>query len=123
MDTKAVADDLVSLWKRGEWMESGERYWAEDVVSVEAGGPPGVDPVSRGKEAARAKSQWWADNHEVHSSEVAGGPWINGEQFVVRFVMDVTAKATGQRMHLDETALYTLRDGRIAEERFFYGGM
>ena len=93
------------------------------MVSIEAGGPPGMDPTSRGKAAVRGKGEWWRDNHETHSSEVAGGPWFNGDQFVVRFVMDVTAKASGQRMHLDETALYTIKDGKIAEERFFYGGM
>ena len=33
----------------------------DDVVSVEAGGPPGMDPVSRGKAAAAAKGEWWSN--------------------------------------------------------------
>ena len=120
MNTKAVADDLVAMWTRGEWEESGEKYWADDVVSVEAMGPPGADRTSRGKDAARAKGEWWQSNHEVHSSQVAGGPWMNGDQFVVQFKMDVTSKIMGgQRIQLDETALYTIRDGKIVEERFF----
>ena len=53
---------------------------------------------------------------------MAGGPWINGDQFVVRFTMDVTQKQSGQRIAMDEAALYTIKDGKIAEERFFYGG-
>jgi ketosteroid isomerase-like protein len=36
--------------------------------------------------------------------------------------MDMTPKATGQRMTMDEMAVYTLKNGKIAEERFFYGG-
>ncbi len=48
------------------------------------------------------------------------GPWVNGEQFTVRFTMDVTFKETGQRHTMDEIALYTLKNGKIAEERFFY---
>jgi len=36
--------------------------------------------------------------------------------------MDMTPKASGQRMSLDEVGLYTLKDGKIAEERFFHGG-
>ena len=47
---------------------------------------------------------------------------MNGDQFIIRFVMDITARESGQRMKMDETALYTLKDGKIAEERFFYGG-
>jgi ketosteroid isomerase-like protein len=35
--------------------------------------------------------------------------------------MDVTVKETGARMVMDEIALYTIKDGKIAEERFFYG--
>jgi ketosteroid isomerase-like protein len=121
MSTQDIANDLVDLCKQGKFDECGEKYWAEDVVSVEAGGPPGMDPVSRGKDAARAKGEWWAGAHETHHIGVEG-PYVNGDQFVVRFAMDITVRASGQRMKMDETALYTIRDGRIAEERFFYGG-
>jgi ketosteroid isomerase-like protein len=34
--------------------------------------------------------------------------------------MDVTPKATGERTTLDEVGLYTIKDGKIVEERFFY---
>ena len=35
--------------------------------------------------------------------------------------MDVTVKESGQRMQMDEIGLYTVRDGKIAEERFLFG--
>ena len=119
--TAEVAKDLVELCRAGKFGESGEKYWADDVVSVEAGGPAGMDPVSRGKAAARGKGEWWTNAHDIHSVD-AHGPYVNGDQFTVRFVMDVTVKESGQRMQMDEIGLYTLRDGKIAEERFFYGG-
>jgi ketosteroid isomerase-like protein len=121
MTTQEIANDLVALCQQGKFAESGEKYWAADVLSVEAGAPPGGDPASRGIEAARAKGEWWATNHEVHGVEVEG-PYCNGDQFVVHFKMDITPKASGQRMTMDEMAVYTLKDGKIAEERFFYGG-
>jgi ketosteroid isomerase-like protein len=34
--------------------------------------------------------------------------------------MDLTPKATGERITMDEVGLYTIRDGKIVEERFFY---
>lgn len=116
-----IAKDLVALCKEGKFDESGEKYWAEDVISIEAMGPAGTDPVSRGIEAVRAKGAWWANAHEVHSA-TAEGPYVNGDQFIVRFKMDVTIKQSGQRMAMDETGLYTIKNGKIAEERFFYGG-
>ena len=48
------------------------------------------------------------------------GPFVNGNQFILRFSVDLTVKETGARMTMDETGLYTLKDGKIAEERFFY---
>jgi ketosteroid isomerase-like protein len=48
------------------------------------------------------------------------GPFINGDEFAVRFVMDLTFKETGDRRQMDEIAFYRLKDGKIAEERFFY---
>ncbi len=121
MTTKDIAGDLVALCKAGKFADSGEKYWADDVVSIEPGGPPGMDPVSRGKDAARAKGEWWAAAHDTHGVEV-DGPYLNGDQFIVRFTMDITVRESGNRMKMEETALYTIKNGKIAEERFFYGG-
>lgn len=117
MTVQDIANDLVALCKAGDFDLAGEKYWAEDVVSIEA--MPGDMARVEGKDAARAKGEWWAGAHEVHSSAVEG-PYVNGDQFVVRFTMDLTQKASGQRMTMDEVGLYTVRDGRIVEERFFY---
>jgi ketosteroid isomerase-like protein len=38
----------------------------------------------------------------------------------VRYDFDVTAKPSGQRMQMSEMALYTVKDGRIVREQFFY---
>jgi ketosteroid isomerase-like protein len=116
--TQEVAADLVAMCKRGEFDASGEKYWAENVVSRE----PMDGPMAeiRGKDGVRGKGEWWAANHEVHSVEVEG-PYVNGDQFAVRFTMDVTPK-DGQRMQVDEVGLYTVADGKIIEERFFFGG-
>ena len=43
-----IANGLVATGKAGDFHTPGEKYWADDVVSVEAGGPPGMDPASHG---------------------------------------------------------------------------
>ena len=116
MNTQEVAQELVTLCKQGKFAEAGEKYWADDVLSVE---PMGENAESRGKQAARAKGEWWANHHETHGVKVEG-PYVNGDDFTVRFVMDVTNKDDGKRMTMDEIALYHLKNGKIAEERFFY---
>jgi ketosteroid isomerase-like protein len=119
MTTHEIAHDLVALCKAGAFDKAGEKYWADDVLSVEAMG--GDNAELRGKAAVRGKGEWWAGAHEVHSAQVEG-PYVNGDQFVVRFKMDMTVKETGQRQVMDEVGLYTVKDGKIAEERFYYGG-
>ena len=111
-----VANDLVAMWKAGQFDESGEKYWADDVVSLEA--MEGDMARIQGKAGVKAKGEWWSANHEIHDVQVEG-PYVHGDQFVVRFKMDVTPK-DGQRHTMDEIGLYTIRGGKIAEERFFY---
>lgn len=115
--TQDVANDLIAMWKNGQFDESGEKYWADDVISYE--NMPGAEMAEiRGIAGVRAKGEWWGANHEVHST-VIEGPYINGDQFTVRFKMDLTPKG-GERHTMDEIGLYTIRNGKIAEERFFY---
>ncbi len=75
--------------------------------------------VSHGKEALKQKGQWWQENHEVHGGSVEG-PYVNGDQFAVRFKFDITPKATGERVTMDEVGVYTVKNGKITEERFYY---
>ena len=117
MTTREIADDVVAMAKAGDFDGIGAKYWADDVVSIEAMDGPMAQLA--GKAAVEAKNAWWSGAHEVHSAETFG-PFVNGDKFAVRWLMDVTMKENGHRMTIDEVALYTLRDGKIAEERFFY---
>ena len=119
MSVKDVAEGLVRLCREGKHNEASATYHDDDIVSVEAMGPPGMDLASRGKAAVEAKSRWWYDNHEVTDAS-AEGPFINGDQFTVRFTMDIIVKATGATMHMTEVGLYTVKDDKVVEERFFY---
>lgn len=120
MTTTEIAADYAALCKAGKSDEAGEKYWADDVISVEAGGPPGSDLVTRGIEAVRAKGVWWYENHDMHGF-TAEGPYVNGDQFALRYSIDVTFKPTGARMQMVEIALYSVAGGKVIEERFFYG--
>lgn len=118
MDTSEVAKAFAALCKAGKFEEAGERFWAEDVVSLE----PMEGPMARleGRAAVKGKSDWWYKAHEVHSAE-AEGPFVHGDQFALRFALDVTARESGQRMQMTEIGLYTVRDGKVVEEKFLFG--
>ena len=117
MTTREIADAVVALSKAGNLEAIGKTYWADDIVSLEdMEGPMGR---LEGRAAVTAKNDWWNGAHEVHNVETHG-PFVHGNQFAVRWVMDVTQKESGNRITMDEVALYTIKDGKIVEERFFY---
>jgi ketosteroid isomerase-like protein len=117
MSTQEIANAFTILCKNGQFEEAGHRFWSDAVVSLEP--LQGDMAEARGRAAVQAKGVWWYANHEVHGVQVEG-PYVHGNQFVVRFSMDVTPK--GQpRVSMDEVGVYTVQDGRIVEERFFYG--
>jgi ketosteroid isomerase-like protein len=116
MTTNDIAVGLVEFCKNFQLEEAVNAYYSEDIVSTEA--MPGDMQVVRGLAAVRAKTEWWDANNEVHSMKTEG-PWINGDQFIVRFDVDLTDKTSGQRWAGSEMALYSVKDGKIVSETFF----
>ena len=119
MTALEIGKKLVELCQQGKNDEAIKTLYADDVVSVEASGPPGGDPVSRGKAAVLAKGAWWVDNHIIHSGN-SDGPYPHGDRFAVRFTYDITFKPSGQRFTMNEVALYTVQIDKIVHEEFFY---
>ena len=118
MNTKELAKAFTEMCAKGELEAAGKRFWSDDIVSRE---PMSGDMAElKGRKAVEGKTQWWNANHEVHDFKVAG-PYVHGDQFVVRFESDVTPKGE-KRMHFDEVGLYTVRNGKIIEEGFFMSG-
>lgn len=117
MTAAETAKVFTDMLKAGDHEGAGAKFNAPDIVSLEAM----EGPMARceGAAAVKAKGEWWYANHEIHKVETEG-PFVNGDQFAVVFDMDFTQKASGQRMQSKEVAVYTVRDGKIAEEKFYY---
>jgi hypothetical protein len=119
MNTLDIAKKLVELCRQGKNAEARDTLYSEDIVSVEAGAPPGAQRESLGIAAVREKSAWWAANHEIHSANITG-PWPHDDRFIVGFQYEVTNKPSGKRLKLDEVGLYWVRNDKIVREEYFY---
>jgi len=119
MSIKDVADGLVAQCRKGDFLGAVDRFYGDDIVSIEPVGGPDMPAEIRGKEAVRRKGEWWEQNFEVHNVEV-NGPYIGDREFAVRYMMDVTNKTNGERTQMTEMALYQVDDDRIVREQFFY---
>ncbi|MDX2219358.1 MAG: nuclear transport factor 2 family protein [Burkholderiales bacterium] len=119
MTTLEIGQKLVDLCMEGKSSEAQDTLYAEDAVSVEVAPMADMPQTAEGLEAIKAKSAWWYDNHEIHAFDVSG-PWPHGDRFIVIFDLDVTNKPSGMRMQMSEAGLYTVADGKIVKEEFFY---
>jgi SnoaL-like protein len=119
MSVRTVANEFVELCKKGKNFDVMRTMYAADIVSVEGDGAEtaGQGPVIH-------KSEVWVSDKTFHGETVAG-PFYNGanpDQFVVYFTLDITPKATGKRITLEEVGVYTVKGDKITREQFFYDG-
>lgn len=120
--TFEIGQQLVALCREGRNLDAVNTLYSPDVVSIEVHGTEQMPARMQGIEAIRRKNQWWLDNHTIHSGN-ARGPLPHGDRFIVIFNYDVTANSgpmAGMRMQMEEAGLYTVRDGKIVQEEFFY---
>ena len=65
-------------------------------------------------------------DRSVHKSKACDechmdfGPYPHDNRFAVRFLYDITNKPSGKRMMMDEVGLFTVENGKIVREEFFY---
>ena len=122
--TRAVAVRLVELCAAGKGIDAIQELYADNARHIEAVEMPGCPRITEGKAALLEKGQKFAKTTTVHSMS-CGKPLVNGNQFTCAMSMDCTCSEgpmAGKRMEMSETCLYTVKDGKIAEGKFFYGG-
>ncbi len=123
-DTHLVADKLTELCNTGRHDEAMRDLYADNARHVEAMEMPGspYKRITEGKPALLAMSEHWKKTTTVHGG-TCSKPLVNGDQFVCEMTLDCTSNEgpmAGQRMTMTETCLYTVKDGKITEAKFFY---
>jgi hypothetical protein len=114
---QTVAGKFVELCNQGKNFDVMRTMYAPDIVSVEGGGEETI-----GQQPVIHKSEVWQANNDIHGEKVRG-PFFNGRnQFAVHFTFDITRKAMGQRVTIEEVGVYTVNDDKITREQFFYDG-
>ena len=109
--------ETVELCRTGEWMGAVNTLYADDIVSVKPRAMGEMPAEMHGLEAVRGKTEWFLDAHEVHGSKVSN-PFVARDTFVVQFEIDVTNKASNERMQMSEVGIYTVKNGKVVREEF-----
>lgn len=124
--TTKVAQRLCALCREGKFDEAMAELYADNARHVEPMEFPGspYKKVMEGKATLQKMSEHFRKVTTVHSCTI-GTPNINEDQFIVEMTMDCTTSEgpmAGQRHAMSEHCLYTVRDGKIVEAKFFFGG-
>lgn len=122
--TEKVANRLYELGNAGKLHEAMAELYADNARHVEAMEMPGspYKKITQGKADLLKMSEHWGKTTTVHSASV-GKPIVNDDQFVCEMTMDCTSTEgpmANQRMEMKETCLYTVKNGKITEAKFFY---
>ena len=144
-----IGKELVTLCREKKNLEAIDKFYSPAVESIEAEAIPQIGKVQKGiDKPIRAiaispdHNLLAAAGHDnsLHFWHLGKGNWMNsgvrvnsqiatittmryfpnGDQFIIHFTYDVTPKQSGKRMSMSEMGLYTVRDGKIAKEEFFY---
>lgn len=110
-----VARDFTAMLRAGQFEAAGNRYWADDVTSIEPAGRASVSGI----DAARIKCRARFGAAKIDEISI-DGPFVTGDQFALFLDLVIVEPTSGGRKPLTEIALYTVRSGQIAEERYFY---
>ena len=115
-----LANALVEANKAGEIDGLLAEHYSPDIVSVEAVATGDMPREAQGLEALKAKHAWWEGVMEMHGGETFGPFFFDPDRFAVRFTMDATNTQTGERFQGEEIAIYTVADGKIVREEFYW---
>lgn len=119
MTIQELGVKLANYCREGQFETALKELYAEDTVSIEPYAQPGFEKETKGWEACKAKAdQFTSMIEEVHSIAVSE-PLIAENTIAFTLDMDLTMKGTG-RTRMNELCVYTVRDGKIIAEQFFY---
>jgi ketosteroid isomerase-like protein len=117
MTTQEVATRLTELCRKGQYDLAHDELYHPEAESLEPDYSP--TPYAKGREALRQKGLAFSQGvQEVHNEYVSEA-LVAGNFISFTMGMDVTMK-DGNRMQMDEVAVYEVKDGKVVKEQFFY---
>lgn len=121
MTTQKVANRYCELAKQNKFPEILEELCDPALVNKEPEhvSARGIQPVTAGLDAIKAKGETNRKMIEEIHSQHCSEPLVAGNFFTVTLSRDITFKDK-PRMTLEEIGLFELKEGKIILEQFFY---
>lgn len=92
-----------------------DAHFHPDFISIEGDGRR-----YEGRKAVQDKCDGWMAAHTMHGF-TADGPYLGSNAVAIRYTIDVEPKdGSWPRMTMTETAVYTIKDGKVVQEEFMF---
>lgn len=118
MTTQEVANRLVELCREGKYEQAIKELYSPDIVSVEAEGAP--NRIVKGLAAIAEKGAKFESMLEKVNSSIVTDPIVAENFFSCAMLMNVQMKGAPVAINMDEICVYTVNNGKIVREEFFY---
>lgn len=118
MTTKEVAARFNELAMQEKWFEIQDELFAENIKSIDPPGSPYFG-YAEGKAGVRKKGEAFIKKIEAFHGASTSEPVVAGHHFAVAREVDITVNGHG-RIQIKQIMLYTVKDGMIVVEQFFY---
>lgn len=118
MTTQEVAARLVELCRANKHQQAIEELYHKDIVSVEPEGMP--NRIVQGLAGIAEKGKKFEAMIESFNSSSVSDPIVAENFFSCNMLMNVNMKGVPVPIDMDEICVYTVNDGKIVKEEFFY---
>lgn len=118
MTTQEVAKRLVGLCREGKYEQAVIELYSPDIVSVEAEGA--ANRIVKGLNGIAEKGKKFENMLEKINSSVITDPIVADNYFSCAMLMNVQMKGSPVAIDMDEVCVYTVNNGKIIREEFFY---
>ena len=116
--TQEIANRLVELCREGKNDQAVKELYAPTIVSIEPEGAP--DRITTGLEAIAQKGKNFQARIETVNSSTITDPIVADNIFSCGMLMNVNMKGVPVPIDMNEICVYTVADGKIVKEEFFY---
>jgi len=118
MTTQEVANRLVELCREGKNEQAVKELYAPEIVSVEPEGAP--NRIVKGLAGIAEKGMQFQNMIENINSSYVSDPLVAENFFSISMLMNVKMKGVPVDVDMDEICVYTVNNGKIVKEEFFY---
>ncbi|MCB0516125.1 MAG: nuclear transport factor 2 family protein [Chitinophagales bacterium] len=118
MQPQEIAQKLYEFCAENKFEQAQRQLYAENATSIEPAHSPGMQTV-QGLDNIIAKGDMFQSMIETYHGGYVNEPQVFGNYISMQMGMDVTMKG-GQRMNMEELAIYEVKDGKIISEQFLY---